>query len=242
MSSRFKLHVSVKTLLLTILFSFFLLGYTNQPVNADNSESSMPQPTLISSEKGHGVYAYGGEVQNKEVVAAYFDRMVQTIAGVNPNLPAVGGSIRAVTGTCPCYLSASKSTAYYGSSVKSQFGSNLTTNALDTYLSVSSGSSNTYWYGSSPQVNSTTVRIQDTWRFSFVAGGSVSASGGGISVGGNTASWSGETSNSWYMNHYFSGISGSGLLLQFTETSTGDHYFATTHTWVSATSTKSLWW
>ena len=82
---------------------------------------------------------------------------------------------------------------------------------LETSATVS-GSSRTAWLGTCP-FNANTVTLRDEVCFDSI-GFSVSVGGGGFSgSGGGCGDWSASVGSAWYINHSYSGIKGSGSLI-----------------------------
>lgn len=102
------------------------------------------------------------------------------------------------------------------------------------------GHSMTSWSGTQPQYNSSKIRLDESWTFNGWSV-SVSTSGFGYSTSGNTVTWSGEddSGTTWSLGHSYSGIYGESrwALWSVRQTSTGTHYFASTHEFVSTTAT-----
>ena len=110
---------------------------------------------------------------------------------------------------------------------------------------ISPSYSYTQWTGTSPQNLPNAISMQDSWTWTGIAISISIPPGAGFSIAGNTVYWGPNTvynPSVKYARHNFSGMSGTGLLVKFTETTTGTHLFGTT--WVSAYATNwvSIGW
>jgi hypothetical protein len=105
------------------------------------------------------------------------------------------------------------------------------------------GESETFWAGTSPQYNSSKIKLAESWKFGGIAI-TVSLPGGvGFSGVGSTIKWSGSdnSGNHWRMGHIYSGLYAQShvCMLNVRQSSEGSHYFSTVGEWVSTMATKS---
>lgn len=101
------------------------------------------------------------------------------------------------------------------------------------------GETYTGWWGAVPQYYSDKINLADAWKFSGLSVTVSIPAGAGFSVIGTTAKWAGgyDGGDAYDLWHIYSGIEAQTwyYLSSMRQTSSGDHFFRTTMSWVSKT-------
>lgn len=158
---------------------------------------------------GAGVWTLSGPVADKRAAIAQLET---ALGEASPGAIAARAKPRVkARASVTQSLSGSHSRAILCSSAYARFSDTITHPLLETSATVD-GSSRTAWLGSCP-FNAASVHLQDTVCFDSV-GFSVSVGGAGFSAaGGGCGEWNGSVGNTWYINHSYSGLKGSGSLV-----------------------------
>jgi hypothetical protein len=140
------------------------------------------------------------------------------------------------------HLTGYRSKTVMCSYVYAKFDDTISHPFLETSATVS-GSSRTAWLGTCP-FNAANVRLRDEICFDSI-GFSVSVGGGGFSgTGGGCGAWSASVNSAWYINHSYSGIKGSGSLInpiwRVRQSSAGTFRFGTSFYTVVASGSKLI--
>lgn len=224
-------------ILIAVVCALFAVSLPIQGVVAKGppEEENIVPETVYFSEYS-SVYCYGGKVKDKEVAStAIEDRL-------SANLAPTKGEAQVLSSLWPFEEVAS--TPYGNGYVVAEFHSLCDWQyswPFDT-MTVADGSwSRTMWTGTSPQYNSDIVKMTDSWTWTGLAISITIPAGAGFSLNGNTVTWGPEyVYNQWLMVHYYSGMSGRGLIIfNFSESNTGSHRFQG-YIWVTKVAQRSM--
>ena len=234
--SRNKLAAVTAIILVLLTLSVFPGSAVGQaPTPGGKQGGTEIAPEILFQSKYGALFSFRGKVKDKRAAEEQLDHQI-ALRTASVGIAPLGYGYD---------LNAYYQVPYGNAYVNARFNSHLDMDlpaGFATRVTVTYGSSRTAWLGSSPQYNSTKVKLEDRWTWHAITGVSISASGGGIAVSGNSAYWSGGDRDTWYLNHVYGGITGSSMTLyKFSETATGSHFFQSTHTWVSASAYNYMW-
>jgi len=205
---------------------YLLIGLAVALISVQGSVWASVQERIIYSFPGNTLIAYSG-TKSKVVITE------------RNAFPQTGGPSVTLWGKTK-YLYDSDSTPYGNGSVESWFNSTVLYDAWTLpYWAEVEGESNTAWWGTEPQIDSSRIRLDESWSFN---GWSVYLSyPPGFSSSGHTVTWSGsdDSGSAYRLRHVYSGIRGESwiALTSVRQSSNGSHYFSSDHTWVSANAT-----
>ncbi|MEW5826274.1 MAG: hypothetical protein AB1778_05525 [Candidatus Bipolaricaulota bacterium] len=141
-------------------------------------------------------------------------------------------------------LTATKSTPYGNSYVRTYFSSDVEIGLTCAWAEITYGTTTTTWDGTAPQCKSSRIRLDELWAFNGWCVTVSIPSGGGFSSSAKTVSWTGEdvSGDHWAMRHIYSGIRASACLwlTSIRQSSNGSHYFETENDWVSANASRGI--
>jgi hypothetical protein len=166
-------------------------------------------PSLPPQAKDHGdFFTLSGKANDK---AATIERLERALETASPGVARQSRTHGHASIHGSAHLTGYRSKAVMCSSAYAKFDDTISHPFLETSATVS-GSSRTAWLGNCP-FNANTVTLRDEICFDSI-GFSVSIGGGGFSgSGGGCGDWSASVGSAWYINHSYSGVKGSGSLI-----------------------------
>ena len=203
-------------------------------------------PPLPPQATDHGdFFTLSGKADNKAATIERLERALDTASpGVARQSRRRAHDHRHVHASIhgSSHLTGYRSKAVMCSSAYAKFDDTISHPFLETSATVS-GSSRTAWLGTCP-FNANTVTLRDEVCFDSI-GFSVSVGGGGFSgSGGGCGDWSASVGSAWYINHSYSGIKGSGSLInpiwRVRQSSAGTFKFGTSFYTVVASGSKLI--
>lgn len=189
-------------------------------------------PNVTHFSNGDSVITFGGVVNDKK---SAIDVLKSFGASSNPI------TIQGYTYNFDAFKSIPFGDGYCYAQFHTQLDFDLPA-GFTTRVTVEKGSSWVEWTGTSPQYNADIINISEDFTWNAIGSVSISTQGGGWSVVGHSVTWSlnPPAYNTWYYNHIFGGLSGSGALTSISESTTGDLRFNSVNTSVTPTAYQSM--
>ena len=225
-------HLRIRTsvcLILTVLFALTTVLCASPKkayAGADLANPDLVPNMVVVYDNGDVFSCFSGIVKDKKAAVEILEPSSQTTKS---------GYER--------FLSARKELLCGNGNVYVTFSSTIVTSPAFMVATVTQGTSHTAWMGTLPQYNASHLQLFDSVTWNAWGSVSISKDGAGWSTTNNTSLWTGPMEyDYWEASHTFGGLTGSGILTSVVESSTGDFYFASSHSSFTPTAFQTIYY